>query len=293
MNAVPTLRIKSQRTPILRRILARWQLFLFLLLPLVFILIFEYYPIFGEQIAFKAYSPAKGIWGSPWVGLKNFARFFSSFQFGRVVINTLRISLYSLVVGFPLSFIFALMLNLVRSTKFKKTVQTVTYVPYFISVVVVVGLMNQVLNPVIGLYGNIYHLFIPNGYPANLLTNADAFIHLYVWSGVWQGMGWSTIIYIAALSSVDPELHEAAQIDGASRLRRVLHIDFPTIIPTASIMLILNSGSLMSVGFEKVYLMQNPLNLRISEVISTYVYKVGMTSGGGANFSYASAHWVV
>lgn len=260
-----------------------------MLLPLTFLLVFEYYPIFGEQIAFKNFSAALGIWGSPWVGLENFKRFFTSFQFTRVITNTLRISLYSLAVNFPLSLIFALMLNLVRGSRFKKTVQTVTYIPHFISVVVVVGILNQVFNPVIGLYGNIYRLFVPNTYPDNLLTNPNTFIHFYVWSGVWQSMGWNTIIYIAALSSVDPELHEAAEIDGATRLHRIRHIDFPAILPTASIMLILNAGSLMSVGFEKVYLMQNTMNLIQSEVISTYVYKVGMTSGGGANFSYATA----
>lgn len=281
-------RINPRRKSLLARCAERWQLFLFMLLPLLFVLIFEYYPIFGEQIAFKNYSVGKGIWGSPWVGFDNFARFFTSFQFSRVVGNTLRISLYSLAVSFPLSFVFALMLNLVRGARFKKTVQTVTYIPHFISVVVVVGMINQVFNPVIGLYGNLYRLFVADAYPQNLLTNPNTFIHFYVWSGVWQSMGWNTIIYIAALSSVDPELHEAAEIDGASRLRRVLHIDAPTVLPTASIMLILNAGSLMSVGFEKAYLMQNPMNLLYSEVISTYVYKTGMT-GGGANFSYATA----
>ena len=280
---------RRHKVPLWKKCLDRWQLFLFILPPVVYVLIFEYYPIFGEQIAFKNYTAAQGIWGSPWVGLLNFERFFSSFQFSRVIINTLRISLYSLLVNFPLSFIFALMLNLVRRPRLKKAVQTITYIPYFISVVVVVGLVNQILNPVVGLYGNIYRLFVPGAYPKSVLTSPNAFIHLYVWSGVWQGMGWSSIIYIAALSNVDPELHEAAQIDGATRFQRMLHIDLPTIVPTASIMLILNSGSLMSVGFEKVYLMQNNMNLATSEVISTYVYKVGMTSGGGANFSYATA----
>ena len=281
-------RVKPQKKPLLAQCRDRWQLFLFMLLPLVFVLIFEYYPIFGEQIAFKNYSVGKGIWGSPWAGFSNFERFFKSFQFSRVVGNTLKISLYSLAVSFPLSFAFALMLNLVRGARFKKMVQTITYIPHFISVVVVVGMINQVFNPVVGLYGNLYRLFVPDVYPENLLTNPNTFIHFYVWSSVWQSLGWNTIIYIAALSSVDPELHEAAEIDGASRLRRVIHIDMPAILPTASIMLILNAGSLMSVGFEKVYLMQNSMNLLYSEVISTYVYKTGMT-GGGANFSYATA----
>ena len=280
---------KPKKKSIWQRCRERWQLFLFILPPVIFLAIFEYYPMFGVQIAFKQYSAGLGIWKSPWIGFGNFTRFFQSFQFSRVIINTLRISLYSLIVNFPLSFIFALMLNLVRNPKLKKVVQTITYIPYFISVVVVVGMINQLFNPVVGIYGNIYRLFYPGAYPKSILTRPDAFIHLYIWSGVWQGMGWSSIIYIAALSSVDPELHEAAMIDGATRWKRVLHIDLPTIIPTASIMLILNSGSLLSVGFEKTYLLQNTANNAVSEVISTYVYKTGMTTGGGANFSYATA----
>lgn len=281
-------RLKPRKKPLLARCRESWQLFLFLLLPVVFALIFEYYPIFGEQIAFKNYSLSKGIWGSPWAGFSNFERFFKSFQFSRVVGNTIKISIYSLAVSFPLSFMFSLMINLTRNARFKKTVQTITYIPHFISVVVVVGMINQVFNPVVGLYGNLYRMFVSEGYPNNMLTNPNTFIHFYVWSSVWQSLGWNTIIYIAALSSVDPELHEAAEIDGASRLRRMIHIDIPTILPTASIMLILNAGTLMSVGFEKVYLMQNSMNLLYSEVITTYVYKTGMT-GGGTNFSYATA----
>lgn len=271
-----------------RRMRIRWQLFLFILLPIVYLLIFAYYPMYGVQIAFRNYIPSLGYLGSEWVGLEHFRKFFASFQFGRVLTNTLRISLYSLAVSFPLSIVFALMLNTVRHLRFKKFIQTITYVPHFISVVVLVGLMLQILSPVTGLYGNLYRLLVGDAYPVDILGKPNAFIHLYVWSGIWQGLGWSTIIYIAALSGVDPELHEAAQIDGASRLQRVLHIDLPSILPTASIMLILNAGGLMNVGFEKVYLMQNNLNLIYSEVIATYVYKVGMTAGGG-QFSYAAA----
>jgi len=276
------------KSGVLKQCAKRWQLFLFMLVPVAYTLVFAYYPMFGVQIAFKNFIAAKGIWGSEWVGFAHFERFFTSFQFKRVVGNTLWISCYSLVVSFPLAFTFALIINTVRNQRFKKTVQTITYMPHFISTVVIVALLNQILNPVVGLYGNLYRMFIADTYPANILGNPNNFRHLYVWSGVWQGLGWSTIIYIAALSAVDPELHEAAQIDGATRLSRIRHIDLPTIVPTASIMLILSAGGLMSVGFEKIYLMQNNMNLRDSEVIATYVYKTGMTAGSG-NFSYASA----
>ena len=276
------------KTSLLQQCRKRWQLFVFMLIPVIYILIFAYYPMFGVQIAFKNFVAAKGIWGSEWVGFSHFQRFFASFQFSRVVSNTVWISVYSLAVSFPLSIIFALIINTVRMERFKKTVQTITYMPFFISTVVIVALINQILNPVIGLYGNLYRIFFGDQYPANILANPNYFRHLYVWSGVWQGLGWSTVIFIAALSAVDPQLHEAAQIDGASRLRRIFHIDFPTILPTASIVLILSVGGLMNVGFEKVYLMQNNMNLKDSEVIATYVYKTGMAAGMG-NFSYASA----
>lgn len=265
-----------------------FELHLFMLIPVIYILIFAYYPMFGVQIAFKDFRASKGIWGSDWVGLKHFVTFFKSYLFERIIINTLRISLYSLAVGFPLPIIFALMLNTMRNIKLKKFIQTVTYIPHFISVVVLVGMMMELLSPVTGLYGALYRLFSNGMYPKDILGSPNSFIHLYVWSGIWQNMGWNSIIYFAALSSVDYELHEASIIDGASRLKRVLYIDLPCILPTAAILLILRSGSIMSVGFEKVYLMQNSLNLIKSEVISTYVYKTGMTAGAN-NFSYASA----
>lgn len=271
-----------------RRMLRRWQLYLFLLIPVIWVLIFCYYPMLGVQIAFKNFMPRLGIWGSEWVGLKHFTTFFNSFFFERTVFNTIRISLYSLGVGFPLAIIVALMINLIVNNRFKKVVQTVSYMPHFISTVVLVGMMNQIFNPVTGIYGNIYRLFCPGEYPVDILSRANTFDHLYVWSGIWQNLGWNTIIYLAALSGVDPTLHEAAQVDGATRLRRVWHIDLPVLLPTASIMLIMNAGSIMSVGFEKVYLMQNSINSVHSEVISTYVYKTGL--GGTTNqMSYAAA----
>ncbi len=274
--------------PVWKAAARRWQIYLLLLIPIIYKLIFSYYPMFGAQIAFKNFNAASGIWGSPWVGFLHFKTFFKSFYFKRVITNTLRISLYSLASGFPLTIIFALILNAIRNLKFKKIVQTITYIPHFISTVVLVGMLFQVLNPVSGIHGNIYRLIHEGKLPPNIFANPNAFIHLYIWSGIWQGIGWSSIIYIATLTGVPIELHEAAEIDGATRFKRIIHIDFPAIIPTASILLILRTGNIMSVGFEKIYLMQNDLNLVYSEVISTYVYKVGM-SGGGSNFSYASA----
>lgn len=258
-----------------------------LVIPVVYIIIFAYIPMMGAQIAFREYNVLDGIWGSPWVGLDNLKRFFNSYQLPRVVPNTIILSLYSLVAGFPFPIILALMLNTVRSSKYKRFVQTVTYMPYFISVVVLVGMLLQFLNPRIGLYGVLYRLISGEQAP-DILANPAAFRSIYVWSGIWQGTGWNAIVYIATLSAVDPELHEAAQIDGASRWQRVLHIDVPVIIPTASILLILSAGRIMSVGFEKVYLLQNNLNLRTTEVISTHVYKIGLAAGGG-DFSYATA----
>ena len=285
-----------QRSPALprkRRTIATalrqiWPLYLFLLPAIAYILIFSYYPMYGAQIAFREYRIRTGIAGSDWVGLKHIIRFITNYQFPTLVRNTLTISLYGLVANFVVRTVLALCLNCMRAQKYKKVIQTVTYMPHFISTVVLVGMMNQILNPVTGLYSNIYRLFNPGEYPIDILSRANAFDHLYVWSGIWQNLGWNTIIYMAALSGVDPALHEAAQVDGASRLRRVLHIDLPVLLPTASIMLIMNAGTIMSVGFEKVYLMQNSVNSVYSEVISTYVYKTGL--GGTTNqMSYAAA----
>ena len=271
-----------------RKCRERWQLFLFLIPAAAVVLIFNYWPMLGAQIAFRDYQPRAGIWNSPWVGFKHFIKFFHSYQFERVLGNTLILSFYSLAASFPLSILMALAINLVRRTGFKKFVQTVSYMPYFISVVVLVGILNQVLSPVVGIYGGVYRLFCGSGYPPDILANAGTFRHLYVWSGIWQSLGWNTIIYLAALSSVDLELHEAAQLDGANRLKRVVYIDLPILLPTAAIMLILSVGSLMSVGFDKAYLMQNNANLSASEIISTYIYKTGMNNGT-AQFSYATA----
>jgi putative aldouronate transport system permease protein len=270
----------------LKHFIRDWRLHVFMILPLLYLLVFHYYPMFGVQIAFKDFVASKGIWGSQWIGFKHFKTFFASYQFGRVVKNTLALSFYLILAGFPLPVFFALILNTVRNQGFKKIVQTVTYIPHFISTVVLVGMMSTFFSPISGVYGYFSQL-MGRGYPEVLVGIGETFRHFYVWSDIWQGLGWGTIIYVAALSAVSPELYEAAEIDGASRWQRIIHIDFPSILPTAAILLILRFGSIMSIGFEKVLLMQTSLNLQTSEIISTYVYKVGLQSGG--NFSYAAA----
>ncbi len=264
-----------------------WQLYIFLSLPLLYLTVFRYMPMVGAQIAFRKFTPVGGLWYSPWVGFQNFLKFFRSYQFERVITNTLSLSLYSLVAGFPLPILLALFMNAMRGQRLKRTVQTIVYIPYFISTVVLVGMLLQFFNARFGVYGTLSRL-MTGKFPADLFGKSAIFPHLYVWSGVWQYAGWNSIIYFAALSVVSPELHEAAEIDGASRLKRLYHIDLQAVLPTATMLLILNAGQMMNVGFEKTYLMQNSLNLRTSEVISTYVYKVGIAEGGG-DFSYASA----
>ena len=264
-----------------------WQLYLFLLLPIIYILVFSYGPMMGLQIAFKDFDAVDGIFGSPWVGFKHLTKFIKSYQFGRIIRNTFVVSLYSLIARFPIPIVLALCINVMRNNRLKKATQMIVYMPHFISVVVLVGMMNQFFNPFVGLYGNIYKLIFSSNAP-DLMTNPASFLHMYVWSGIWQNMGWDSIIYIAALSSVPTELHEAAQVDGASRFRRVLSIDLPAIMPTVVILLTLNVGQLMNLGFEKIFLMQNNVNISMSEVISTYVYKQGISSSGG-NYSYATA----
>lgn len=264
-----------------------WQLWLLILLPLAYVLIFYYWPMYGAQIAFRNYRPRLGIWDSEWVGLKWFDKFLNNYQFKQVFTNTLYLSLYSIAVGFPLPIIFALVINSMKNERLKKITQTISYIPHFISITVLVAIMNMIFNPVGGLYGTIYRALGGTGYPYDFRSMSGTFRHLYVWSEVWQELGWNTIIYTAALASVSQELHEAAMIDGASRFKRILYVDLPAILPTACIMLILRCGAVMTVGFEKAYLMQSSLNLTTSEVISTYVYKVGM--GNSSDFSYGTA----
>ncbi len=268
-----------------KRIRKAYQLYLLLLPTVIYFLIFHYLPMYGLQIAFKNYNFFSGITGSPWVGFIHFERFFNSFQFNIVIKNTILISLYELAVAFPIPIVFALMLNQLTSKRFKKTVQTISYMPHFISVVVLVGMLQIYLSPRNGLINIILNKLFGID-PVFFMASASWFKTIFVFSSVWQNTGWAAIIYLAALTAVNPELHEAAVVDGASKLRRIWHIDIPAIMPTIMILLILNVGNMMSVGFEKVYLMQNSLNLSSSEVIQTYVYKSGLL---GAQFSYAAA----
>lgn len=264
-----------------------WQLHLLIFFPLVYILIFSYWPMYGAQIAFRDFSPRKGILESEWVGLQWFVKFLTNYNFKQVFTNTLALSFGSILLSFPLPIIFALLLNTVENERFKKFVQNVTYIPHFLSIMVLVSIMRQFFNPVSGIYGTAYRLLGGVGYPADFFGMPGAFRATYILSGIWQQLGWNTIIYMAALSAVSPEFHEAAIMDGASRWKRILYVDFPAIAPTVCTMLILRCGSVMSVGFEKAYLMQTSLNLSKSEIISTYVYKVAL--GTGTDFSYASA----
>ena len=275
-----------RRRPLLKRMLTSWQLYVLLLPSLVWLALFQYWPMYGIQIAFRDYTPVGGITGSDWVGLKHFERFVTSENFGLLLKNTLIIALYELVAGFPVPIVLALALNGIRQKYFSRVVQLITYAPNFISVVVVVGMLVMLLDPGTGIFP---HLLTSLGIdPPSFLTEPGWFRHLFVWSGIWQTAGFSAIIYLAALSSVPPELHEAAKMDGASQLRRMWHIDLPAIMPIAVVLLILNVGSIMSVGFEKVLLLQNPLNLSTSQVIDTYVYQVGLNSPI-PQYSYATA----
>jgi putative aldouronate transport system permease protein len=261
-----------------------WQLYLLVLPGFLFFLIFHYIPMYGIQIAFKDFLFMKGIGGSSWVGLKHFRDFLSSFQFWRLLWNTLSLGFFQLAAGFPIPIILALLLNQNQNEKFKKIVQTITYAPHFISVVVLVGMLYLFLSPSSGIINGFIKLF--GGDPVYFMGSAAWFKTIYVISGIWQNAGWGTIVYLAALSSVSPALYEAATIDGASRFMKIIYIDLFAILPTAVIMLILNMGRILSIGFQKVYLMQTPLNISSSEIISTYVYKIGLLGG---QYSYSTA----
>lgn len=260
-----------------------WPLYVLLLPAVVYVLIFSYLPMYGIVIAFKDYRTNLGIWNSSWVGLKHFVRFVQFPNFWPILRNTARIGLYSLAT-FPCSVILALLINELNSAKFKKVVQMVTYAPYFLSTVVLCSMLTLFLNKDTGIFNTLIEML--GGERTSFMTVASYFDDIYVWSGVWQGCGWGSIIYLAALSGVSPDLVEAAKVDGATRFQVVRHVNIPCIAPTIIIMLILSCGNVLSVGFEKTYLLQNSLNLSASQVISTYVYEVGLKS---AQFSYASA----
>lgn len=262
-----------------------WQLYVIFLLPFLYLMIFKYYPMYGAIIAFKDYDPILGILGSEWVGLEHIKSFMQSYEFWRVLKNTLILGIYQIVASFPFPIILAISLNYVFSEKFKKATQMITYAPHFISVVVMVGILFMFLDPR-GPINDVLALFGVES--VNFMANPKLFKSIFVWSDVWQNVGFGSIIYLAALAGVDPTLHEAAIVDGASKLRRIWHIDIPSILPTIIILLILNLGGFLDTGFEKALLMQNPLNLSSSEIIDTYVYKVGLTSAL-PQYSYAAA----
>ena len=264
----------DKKKPLLTQILHSRELYLFCLPGLLIMLIFHYWPLYGAQIAFRAYSVRRGIWGSPWVGLQHFVRFFNSPNAVQIIYNTLVLSFYSLAAGFPIPIVLALLLNSFRYKRYTKVIQTVTYAPHFISVVVMCGMIILFLSPRVGAVNRIISFMGVE--PINFMGERSMWRNIYVWSGIWQGMGWSSVVYFAALSGVNPELHEAATVDGATKFQRILHIDLPTILPVAVMLLILNLGSVFSIGFEKAYALQNPLNLNVSEIISTYVYKIGI-----------------
>ncbi|WP_245985274.1 ABC transporter permease [Oceanobacillus bengalensis] len=260
-----------------------WQLYLLLAPGIIYFLVFKYYPMYGVQIAFKDFRAIDGIFGSAWVGFDHFIRFFDSYYFWDLIKNTLGINLYGLAL-FPISIIVALALNELRDSKFKKTAQTITYAPHFISIVVFSGMIIAFLDPATGIINNFIQLL---GFePINFMTEPGWFKSIFVWSNEWQNLGWGAIIYLAALAGVDPQLHEAAKIDGATRLQRIWYINIPSILPTIIILLILNMGNMMSIGFEKILLLQNELNLESSQVIQTYVYESGLLHG---QYSYSTA----
>lgn len=279
---------QSSRKTLWRRIWNARGLYLLLLIPVVYIFIYNYVPIYGVIIAFKNYSVRKGITGSPWCTplFYNFQRFFNSPAAKSTVVNTLSLSIYSLLAGFPLPILLAILLNYMPSRKFQRTAQMVTFAPYFLSTVLLVGLMSLILSTQSGVVNNILQALTGN--TVNFMGDYRLFRHVYVWSGVWQGMGYSAVIYISALSGVDPQMHEAALIDGATMIKRILYIDLPTILPTVVITLVLSMGSIFNVGLEKVLLMQNPQNLAVSDTIETYLYRVGI-SAGRPDYSLATA----
>jgi putative aldouronate transport system permease protein len=267
----------AHRKALGKRIVENWDLYMFLLPALALIIVFHYVPIYGLQLAFKRFMAVKGIWRSPWVGWRNFRIFFNSPSFELIFFNTLWISLYSLIAGFPAPIILALIFHHTPGRRIKRTVQMVSYAPHFITVVVLVGMMYILLHPSYGPVNMVIKAL--GGEPVFFLIQPQLFKTIYVFSGVWQNVGWGSIIYLAALSGVDPGLHESAIVDGATKLRRIWSIDLPMLAPTIIILLILRFGHLLSVGFEKIYLMQNPLTIRTSEVLATYVYRAGIEQG--------------
>ncbi|HZG85832.1 MAG TPA: ABC transporter permease subunit [Paenibacillus sp.] len=267
-----------------RRVLANWELYALIALPVAYFVIFRYLPMYGILIAFKEFSPAKGIWGSPWVGFDHFVAFFESYNFTQILRNTVVLSMLLLLIAFPIPILIALMINQVAHRRLKKFIQTSIYAPYFISTVVLIGMVYVFLSPNSGIVNNI--IVALGGEPVLFMGKSEWFRPIYVFTDVWQNTGFASIVYLAALAGIDPHLHEAAVVDGANKWQRVRHIDLPGILPTVLIMFILAIGNLMNIGFEKAFLMQTDLNADASEIIPTYVYKIGIQR---AQYSFSAA----
>ena len=261
-----------------------WRLWTFAFLAFLTVFVFSYLPMYGIIIAFQNFRPAHGFLGSQWVGLDHFERFVTSHHFWRLIRNTLAINIYGLVAAFPIPIVLALAFNELKEGRFKKVTQTVSYAPHFISVVVFAGMIISFTSNPMGLVNHLLTFFGAD--PISFMQRPELFRHIYVWTGIWQSAGWGTIIYLAALSGVDPTLHEAAIMDGATRLQRNWHINIPSILPTIVILLIMNVGGIMSTGFERIWLLQNPANRYTSDVIATYVFEVGVIQ---AQFSFGAA----
>lgn len=283
-QAASAQQVKPLKRRVLRRLLSSWQLYVLIAPATLYYLICHYWPLYGLQIAFKNYKPKLGIAGSPWVGMQHFTRFVTGPNFASLMRNTLSISLSNLLIGFPIPIILALTINEIHGRRYKKFVQTVSYAPHFISTVVMVSMLTIFLNVNTGIINKLIGAFGMG--PYDFLGTSGWFTAIYVVSDIWQSMGWNSIVFLAALSGIDTSLTEAAMVDGASRMQRIWHINLPCILPTVMIMFILNSGKVMSVGYEKAYLMQNALNLSHSEIISTYVYKVGLIN---TQYSFSAA----
>ena len=277
---------ETRQVKVKRYFRKNWQLWIMLLPAMLYILIFCYVPMYGIQLAFRDYDFTKGITGGAWAGLKYFKQYFDSPMFWVTLKNTFVIAFASIVVGFPIPIILAMVINQLKNKKWKRTVQTTVYIPYFISVVVMVSILRIMLADGTGVIDGFLKSLHLVGENVNLMGSEKAFMPVYVLSGVWQTMGWNSIIFIAALSSVGAQLYDACQMDGANRWQTMIHVDLPAILPTIMIILILNMGNILNVGFDKVFLMQNSLNLGASQVISTYVYTVGIKS---TQFSFGAA----
>ncbi len=286
MRGKNTITKPRKKGALKRDFLRDWRLWVLLLPGILYIFLFNYVPMYGVQLAFRDYSFAKGFLGGDWAGLKYFKQYFESPMFWPTLKNTFVISFWSIVIGFPAPIILAMIINQIRNKKWKRIVQTIVYIPYFISVVVLVSMINVMFSNGSGVISNLLHNLHWVKETTNILGSEHSFVPLYVLTGVWQSMGWNSIIYVAALSSVDTQLYDACKIDGANRWQTMIHIDLPAIMPTMMILLILSMGNILNVGFDKIYLMQNSLNLGASQVISTYVYTVGIQN---AQFSFATA----